>query len=302
MKTRVSFGVLLSAVVCLAYGCGGDDDDTTPSPHAGAAGKGGKGGAGGSTPKGGSAGVGGSSSGRGGTAGAPRGGTGGHLDGGTGGRGGSSGKAGDSGSGGQCVEEPRGPLAECAPFSTPDGDQRTVSTTCSFEATCEALDCGGIWSDFDANGCRRHMCKGSNECDDGERCVAALLVGGPDCYSSVYEGCELDGCSCSCSASDDCVAGAFCQPAADFPEAADCQASSKECAELPYYIDMLELWTDGLDPDALSDTDSAMLACEKEAERALAHCPGHGGEGGGGAGGQSGGGAGGQSGGGAGGH
>jgi len=294
MKKSVSVGVLLSAVVCLAYGCGGDDD-TTSSPHAGSAGKGAeggkKGGAGGSAGKGGKAGQGGSS-GRGGTAGAPRGGSSGH--------GGTAGASG-AGQGGQCDAEPQGPLAECPPFPTPDGDQRTVSTTCSFEDTCRELDCGGTWSQFDASGCRRPTCTASSQCDDDERCIASLLVGESGCYASVFEGCELLDCSCTCIVSEDCQTIAFCQPAADFPQAADCPLSTVDCSGLPYFITQLELWTQGIDTEDPSDLDTAMLACQTKATEKLAQCNGHGGEGGGGAGGQSGGGAGGQSGGGVGG-
>jgi hypothetical protein len=177
-----------------------------------------------------------------------------------------------------------------------------VQTTCTFEDTCRELDCGATWSQFDASGCRRPTCTASSQCDDDERCVASSLVGANGCYSSVFEGCELDDCSCVCGASADCETLAFCQPAADFPEAADCPISTVGCAGLPELISMLELWTDGVDTGDLTDLDTAMLACQTKAEHALERCNGHGGEGGGGAGGQSGGGAGGQSGAGVGGH
>ena len=94
---------------------------------------------------------------------------------------------------------------------------------------------------------------------------------------------------------------ALCQPADDFPEAADCPVASVGCDGLPGLITMVEIWTDGIDTDELTDVDTAMLACKEKAERALDRCNGHGGESGGGAGGQSGAGAGGQSGGGVGG-
>jgi uncharacterized membrane protein YgcG len=182
--------------------------------------------------------------------------------------------------------------------STPGGDQATVSTTCSFEDTCRELHCGATWSQFDASGCRRPECSSSGQCGDDERCVSSVLVGELDCFSALFEACEVHDCTCSCSATEDCKAVAFCQPADDFPEAADCPVSTFSCAYLPFYIDKLSRWTDAIDADDPSDLDTAMLACQHKAEQKLDACPGHGGEGGGGAGGQSGGGAGGQSGGG----
>jgi len=296
MKNPVSLGLVLSAVVCLAYGCGSDDDDTA-SPHAGAAGKGGsgaKGGAGGSGSKAGSAGNGatsgsGAKGGQGGTSGKGGAGRGGA------GRGG-AGRGGDTGGGGEAghcaAEQPPDLLAVCPALPDPD-DQRSVTTTCSFEDTCRALDCGGTWSPFDASGCRKPTCSASSACDSGERCVSAVLLDNWDCYSSIYEGCEVSDCSCSCSATEDCMHPSFCQPANVLPDTFECPVASVGCFDIDTLLHTLESYTNGLDQDSLSDADQAVIACEHAAQQKLESCPGHGGEGGAGAGG---GGAGGQSG------
>lgn len=296
MKNPVSVGLVLSAVVCLAYGCSSDDDDNS-SPHAGAAGKGGsgaKGGAGGSGAKGGQGGTSGAKGGQGGTsgkagAGAGRGGA---------GRGG-GGQGGDSGGGGaagQCaMEQPADLLAACAALPNPD-DQPSVTTKCSFEDTCRTLDCGGTWSQFDESGCRKPTCTASSDCTSDERCVSPLLVGNWDCYPSIYEGCEIQDCSCACNATADCFHPPFCQSTRDVPEAFDCP--SVGCVEIEMFVSALDKYTSGLDPNHLSDADKSAIACQHKAERELDGCNGNGGAGAGGQGGAGAGGASGQSGGG----
>ncbi|HWP05994.1 MAG TPA: hypothetical protein VNN72_09640 [Polyangiaceae bacterium] len=288
MKKSVSVGVVLSAVVCLAYGCSSDDDDNG-SPHAGAAGKGGsgaKGGAGGSSAKGGNAGKGGTAGGgQGGTAG--RGGSSGRA-----GRGGSAGLGGDSSGGGgsdggYCAsEQPSAPLAQCPAVA--GGEQRTVDTSCSFEDTCRELDCGGTWSQFTEAGCRKTTCDATSACATGERCLSVLIVGNWDCYPSIYEGCDVSDCSCSCTQTDDCRHPAFCQPASEFTEPFDCPSAG--CVEAETFVNALEAYTSGLDPDHLSDADKSVVACQRKAQRELDACNGGGGAG---AGGQAGAGAGG---------
>jgi len=290
MKKSVSVGVVLSAVVCLAYGCSSDDDDNG-SQHAGAAGKGGsgaKGGAGGSSAKGGNAGKGGTAGGgQGGTAG--RGGSSGRA-----GRGGSAGLGGDSsgggvggGDGGYCAsEQPSAPLAQCPAVA--GGEQRTVDTSCSFEDTCRELDCGGTWSQFTEAGCRKTTCDATSACATGERCLSVLIVGNWDCYPSIYEGCDVSDCSCSCTQTDDCRHPAFCQPASEFTEPFDCPSAG--CVEAETFVNALEAYTSGLDPDHLSDADKSVVACQRKAQRELDACNGGGGAG---AGGQAGAGAGG---------
>ena len=73
------------------------------------------------------------------------------------------------------------------------------------------------------------------------------------------------------------------------------------CDGLLGYVGEVQRWTENIDPENPSELEIALLSCEHKLSRALDECPGHGGEGGGGAGGQSGAGAGGQSGAGAGG-
>lgn len=279
MRNPVSVGLALSAVVCLVYGCSSDDDDNS-SPHAGAPGKGGSGAMG-------VAGGSGAKAGQGGTAG--RGGSSGRGGGGIGGGSGVDGVSG--GDGGYCAsEQPHAPLAQCPALG---GDaQRTVDTSCAFEETCRELDCGGTWSQFTQSGCRKPTCAASDDCASDERCVSPLLVGNWDCFPSIYEGCEVSNCSCSCTHTDDCRHPTFCQPASEFAEPFDCP--SVGCVEIANFVSALEHYTSGLDPDHLSDADRSAIACQRKTQRELDGC--NGGAGGAGAGGQGGAGAGGTSG------
>jgi len=118
--------------------------------------------------------------------------------------------------------------------------------------------------------------------------LSVLIVGNWDCYPSIYEGCDVSDCSCSCTQTDDCRHPAFCQPASEFTEPFDCPSAG--CVEAETFVNALEAYTSGLDPDHLSDADKSVVACQRKAQRELDACNGGGGAG---AGGQAGAGAGG---------
>lgn len=192
----------------------------------------------------------------------------------TGGFGGTTGGASTGGSGGDagCGEPGAAgdPFAHCP--STAFGDQPLSS--CTFEATCEALDCGALWSQFDETGCRRRECRAQADCSSGERCLPAVLAGQTGCYSSVYEECEWYCGECFCSASEDCATVAFCQPAADFPPENDCPVADIACEELWYFRDRVE--TD-FEKGYADDVTFSFDACLDAIEERSAECQGGGG-------------------------
>ncbi|MBM4362290.1 MAG: hypothetical protein FJ104_06390 [Deltaproteobacteria bacterium] len=84
-----------------------------------------------------------------------------------------------------------GPFAQC---------ELPPPSTCSREATCEAIDCGGL--EFTEEGCKRPPCERERDCAEGERCVAlgCAFVGA----------CEPDGSRCSCGGPAICMYGSAC--------------------------------------------------------------------------------------------
>ncbi|HTQ04533.1 MAG TPA: hypothetical protein VMI54_11785 [Polyangiaceae bacterium] len=312
MKTWVSLGVLV-ACVGLAYGCG-DDDDDNGGGHAGA---GGSAGTSGTTARGGTSGAGaaahggGGSSGRAGTSG--RGGSSGRPDGGTSGRGsltgGSSnaegGAAGNAGGGaagaaavsgnagggagghaGSCDTEarPQKLSTTCEPVLTAEGTyQDTTTTDCTFESACAAAHCGTLWSAYDANMCRRPLCRSSDECGEGERCMAPPLLGDVTCY---FDPEYPDGFSvasdCSCSfLPTECAPRAYCLPAADYPPENDCPVEHMSCDDLSVGYDAAFDWLSSLEIPDGSDLGSALASCQSKIQAALPACESGGGDGGG---------------------
>jgi len=253
MLGRMHFSPILLAVA-VAASCGKSESDHAAHPSAGTAGA--------------SAGVpvaaGGSGTGAGGAGGvAAASGKGGAASG-TGGLGASAGAAGCN-----RPDEVEDSLSHCPPAPKRDGGQPTSS--CSLEATCEALGCGQPWSDFDVQGCLRPYCDGDDDCDADERCVPETLVGELGCHSSIFEGCspECDGCGCEASA--DCRSVAFCQPVSEFPESADCSVRGRSC-------DQLEEWRGALDTGSYApEVVLALEACAMRLDRAVAACAGEGG-------------------------
>ena len=270
--------VALGTVLGVMAGCGTDDEEPGNDAGAGNAGSAGTAGR-----TGGSSGRGGAGANAGGRAGGDSGGRAG-----SGGRGGSggagSGGAGEGGQagggeGGACLEEvDHHPLgAACG-----DGDQATVSTSCTFEDTCKALGCGEPFSQFDASGCRREECASSEDCADDERCVSARVRGDTECHSSLFEDCGVSECNvCVCGGTDDCRSLAFCLPADEYPADEDCDLAGLGCDDLVEWSNYLK-YADRLFE---GDTKAAIEACRSKVDQAVDDCSGDGGSG---AGGQSG--------------
>ena len=61
-------------------------------------------------------------------------------------------------------------------MAIPDGGPGTLTANCSFEAACDTVECGALWSPYDANLCVRALCHSSAECASGQRCVAPPLL------------------------------------------------------------------------------------------------------------------------------
>jgi hypothetical protein len=211
---------------------------------------------------------------------------------------GGSGTAGTSGSGGMggaCLAEvPQHDLgASCG-----SAEYATVATTCSFEDTCNDLNCGAPWSDFDANGCRRATCTSSATCGTGERCVPSVLYE-PQCNPGVYERCSVESCGhCACSTSADCNIVGFCFSVADYPTSGDCNIALNDCTGAAARLAYLELGN-----SFTADAADAIDACAQRLHGILTACAGGMGTSGGsgaagaaGAGGESGAGAGGEAG------
>jgi hypothetical protein len=194
--------------------------------------------------------------------------------GGTAGLGGVSGSLAGSSSGdaGCATTEAEDSLAHCPRLGSFEYGQ--PASSCPFEATCEALSCGHLWSDFDENGCRRLPCDSQSDCSSSERCVPAALAGELGCYSSVHEGCEPYCSVCQCSASSDCAALAFCQPAQDFPPSGDCPIEGRACNDLSYYRSILEIYLEHAYADDISN---ALESCAEDVADRIAACLGTGG-------------------------
>lgn len=279
MKRFVFVWVVLGVSAAVAAGCGesvkhaGSDDSGGSSGSSGKNGQSGRG-DGGSSGKSGGAG--------------PKAGMGGSSGRGSAGRaGGGSAGDGGGGNGGEAamcsVNETPHKLADCPEVFTTDEPRDTVLTTCSFDATCEALGCGKPTSQFEANGCRRQQCASSEGCADGQRCVAPVLAGETDCGYSVYEGCEVgDSCRCSCIHSDDCANIAVCMPASVQPPSKDCALEGLDCDDISWLSSELEEWLG--DAQWQGDLVEALEACEQKVTAALDACDGAGGAGAGGAG------------------
>lgn len=154
----------------------------------------------------------------------------------------------------------------------------TAYTSCSTQATCDALGCGQPWSEFDANGCLRQGCASSDECGASERCVASNLHAAPECLASISHGCRptADG-TCECTGEDSCGPRGFCQPAADFPLASECDVTGMSCRDLSALLS--EVQERG---HFTGDTAQSLTTCENRVVSALATCDGVAGAAGGG--------------------
>ncbi|MEZ4383657.1 MAG: hypothetical protein R3A79_20165 [Nannocystaceae bacterium] len=111
--------------------------------------------------------------------------------------------------------------------SSSTGETTSTSTTagvacggvegfdCAEPVDCGEVECGGLGSHLDDEGCPRPTCADDSECADGERCYGALWG---QCTASTFD-CNDGGGSCSCGFSGDC-GGNFCASAASFPATA----------------------------------------------------------------------------------
>ncbi len=240
----------------LAHGCGSSENHSPSRGPAGtagaAAGRAGRAGAGNVAGRGGAAG------------GFATGGLGGMTAGSGGGD--TAGLSGTSGVGGACLTAvPSHDLGD----SCGSAEYATVATTCSFEDTCQDLNCGAPWSDFDANGCRRATCTSSDTCGTGERCVPSVLYQAA-CNPSTYERCSVESCGhCACSTSADCNIVGFCFAVADYPASGDCNVDPSDCAGAANRLAYLEI-----DTSFTGDAAAAINACAQRLHDMLEVCAG----------------------------
>jgi hypothetical protein len=133
--------------------------------------------------------------------------------------------SGAAGAGGEPAFQPFNP--ECA-------QPQPVMSECSFEQTCEQLQCGKGASQFGADGCTRY-CKADADCGAGQRCwhtSLGLIHGECTPLGSVVEGCTLEGDQCVCGTTADCFYPSICVDAAEHPADLDCTIDGSDCAEL----------------------------------------------------------------------
>jgi hypothetical protein len=182
---------------------------------------------------------------------------------------------------------PRKLTTTCAAVTTNySGYEDTLTTNCSFDAACDAVQCGALWSPYDANLCRRALCHSSDECAMGERCVAPPLLGDFNCYFDYFsdghyaQSLQPD-CSCRFEPSE-CAPRAYCLPAADYPPANDCPIAGMTCDDLSNAqgpFDWLAPVT--LAAASTSDLVIALNDCSTKIQAAYAAaCQGGGGQGG----------------------
>jgi hypothetical protein len=186
--------------------------------------------------------------------------------GGTGGAGvASAGTSASAGTGNQCVDGPAWPLG-C------DRDL-SLTSTCTFEATCREVRCGQPSSEFDANGCERTHCVASEDCASDERCVAAPLLGDFSCAPAYFEGCSVSGCGqCICDFDPSCHGVSYCLPADEHPPADDCPIPAHTyCAVYEHDAAMLANYLDQAS-EGTGDTQAALRACRDKLQVELERC------------------------------
>lgn len=145
-------------------------------------------------------------------------------------------------------------------------------TTCSFEATCKALDCGSATSLHEPDGCLRIQCRSSSDCAAGERCLPAPVAGEiRDCWPSGCESCEESEGACNCSCFDDCSERAVCVSARAFPEEDDCPTAGFTCSEVRSSIAGVEAYIESAEPPF---RDAPLALLESCREKLLAAEPG----------------------------
>lgn len=122
---------------------------------------------------------------------------------------------------------PNDPFAHCMVPPLIDG------TTCSFEQTCEALDCGAPWSLQNDKGCLRTTCVTDGDCGLGALCVPAPVAGlFSDWLTAGCESCDLVDGGCSCTCLEGGPPRAVCLDRAAFPVEDQCPIAGLPCLEL----------------------------------------------------------------------
>lgn len=225
----------------------------------------------------------------GGTAGSPTfGGTGGSSSGGTGeeplGGGGATGgtgtmtgeSGGTAGAGPEC--DPDEPLPQLDPvdFSHCEEPPLTMEgSTCTEEATREALRCGEPGSPHGADCCVRQRCKSDADCGEDSRCLPRV-VQRPDNLEegATTESCEtycsLEGVpSCRCTTTDDFDLNGYCVGIDEGIERFECDLRGRSCDDLEMWAFNLEsFFTDPRYEPAPRDT--TIAACAEKVAEALA--------------------------------
>ncbi len=90
-------------------------------------------------------------------------------------------------------------------------------SSCSFEATCEQIGCGG--QQFDENGCQRPTCDDDDDCSPSEECVHL--------DATFTSACEMSGDVCQCGGATIAIPGAFCNPRPPLGELCDGSDSAR---------------------------------------------------------------------------
>ncbi len=93
---------------------------------------------------------------------------------------------------------------------------QTEEFACSqYEIDCEQVDCGGLNSPFDENGCLRDTCNGGPSCGEGMECYTPLDWGGCASSGLFCNDSELQ-MACICGGDADCN-GSYCVPHELYP-------------------------------------------------------------------------------------
>jgi len=160
------------------------------------------------------------------------------------------------------------------PFAPQCDPEVTISSSCGFEATCQALGCGDGLSQFDENGCTRY-CETSTDCAAGQRCRhTRLVLSDEECPSlgSEVESCSLVDDACECDTTLDCPRPDICVDAAKYPESLDCAVEAASCQALAYgEFQLQELLDGGATGAAASEAQTCLDAIR--ARQQVLGCP-----------------------------
>ena len=112
---------------------------------------------------------------------------------------------------------------------------------CSKEAVCATLGCGKPWSNFDADGCYRKDCSFGRTCDEGMRCVPAVLTDfTQSCFADV-DICDDASGTCTCDTFG-CYPKEVCVGANEFPPGAECNLEGLLCGDLQLALENIDAY------------------------------------------------------------